>query len=178
MEPLTTADLPFAEQVAETEALAAANRVLSALGKPALAAMSLDDDERRRYACAIVIGRTSDPETLRRIALERDNGDWQNNDVLCAVTRHPATPLDVIIRLAWNPYVMVSDRPGADPRIPVAELEMLAKHGPLGGRMSVAVNPSAPQHVIDMLAADPSSWVRSRVARRPEWLACYRDHAA
>lgn len=144
MEHLTIADLPFAEQVADTEYAEAVNRVLAELGKPGLKAATLDDTARRRFAYAVIIGRTHDGDTLRQIAAECDNGDPGNNDTLNAIARHPATPVDVITRLAWNKYLLVNERASSCPRLPAAELERLARDGKLGQKLGVIVNPSTP----------------------------------
>ena len=180
MSDLTIADLPFAEQVADMESLAAMNQVLAALGKPALASRSLDDAGRRRFAYAIVVGRTMDEDTLRQITAECDDGDHENNTVLCAIARHPATPLDVVIRLAWNPYLIVSELAALREELPVAEIKRLACDGPLGARFGIAVNPATPAHVRAALSAECAEdgpWLRARVAAwdSGEWA---RNHPA
>lgn len=164
MSDWTSSDLPFAEQVAEIEHLAAANSILSALGKPQLTNGALEDGERRRFAYAIIIGRTSDADTLRQIAADCDNGDSGNNDLLCAIIRNPATPLDVLIHLAWNKYVMVSESAASSTRIPGAELERLARDGSDGSKMGVTFNPSTPEPVLAGMACDPNEYIRARLA--------------
>ena len=166
MEPLTIADLPFIEQVAHLEhPLAALLEKCGGFG---------DDGSRRRWALAHIAARTADEASIRAIVAECDNGDPENNDVLCPVARNPATPVDVLIRLAWNKYLVVSELGAVSPRLPVAELTRLAQEGPLGARMGVAVNPATPPHVRAMLAAaepEDDSWVKARVAawERGDW---------
>jgi len=169
-------DLQFAEQVADLELAGAANRLLAALGKPAMSLEPLDAAERRRVAYFIIIGRTRDGDTLRRIAQECDNGDSDNNDLLCAIARHPATPVDVLVALAWNKYLMVGQRAASDPRLPVAEIERLARDGRLPQFWGVLINPATPPSILADLARDgfamSGTWgdldeaAKRRVARR------------
>jgi len=159
MEQYTLTDLPFVEQVAHLEhPLAALLEKCGGFG---------GDGSRRRWALAHIAARTADEDTIRAIVAECDDGDPQNNDVLCPIARNPATPVDVLIRLAWNKYLIVSDRAAVDPRIPVAKLTRLACEGPLGARMGVAVNPATPACVRASLTAaeaEDEPWVQGRVA--------------
>jgi hypothetical protein len=167
MSDLILSDLPFAEQVADIEALAACNGILAVLGKAPLADRSLDAATRRRFAYAIITGRTADEDTLRQIAAICDDGDHENNTVLCAIARHPAAPLDVVIRLAWNEYLIVSELAACRQKLPVTEIERLAREGPLGARMGIAVNPATPDRVRAALTAKhrgDKALLRARVA--------------
>jgi hypothetical protein len=153
------ADLPFVEQVAHLEhPLAALLEKCGGFG---------DDATRRRWALAHIAARTTDEDTIRQIVAECDNGDSASNDVLCPIARNPATPVDVLILLAWNKYIIVSELAAVSPRLPLDVLIRLAHEGPLGARMGVAVNPATPPDVRAALhAAHPEdeSWVQGRVA--------------
>jgi hypothetical protein len=156
---LTIADLPFIEQVADQlHPLAGLLAKCGGFG---------EDGSRRRWALAHIAARTTDEDTLRHITAECDNGDWENNDVLAAVARNPAVPLDVLIRLAWCEYLIVSEVAAMSPRIPRGELARLASGGPLGARMGIAVNPATPDQVRAALHAarpEDDEWLQPRVA--------------
>jgi hypothetical protein len=169
-------DLRFAEQVADIEFGEAANRLLAALGKPAMQFGPLDVGSRRRIACYAILRRATHPDILRRALAEFDNGDSDNNDILCAIARHPATPADVLVTLAWNKYLMVGQRASSDPRLPAAEIERLARDGRLPQLWGILINPATPPRILADLAGDGitpvGTWdslaeaARRRVARR------------
>ena len=158
MSALTIADLPFIEQVAD--GMHPFSALLAACG-------GHDGDSRRRWALAHIARRAQDEDSIRAIMDAADtavSGIAGDNDVMTALAENEAVPLDLLVRLAWNPYLIVSELAAKSPRLPVAELRRLAASGPLGARCGVAVNPAAPGGVRDVLARDPDELVRARVA--------------
>jgi hypothetical protein len=153
---LTIADIPFIEQVADQlHPLPSLIEACGGLG-----------DARHRWALAHVARRAPDEDTIRAITDAADTGDPDDNDILTAIARNPATPLDVMLRLAANRYVIVSELAASDPRIPAEETVRLAG-GCLGSRFGVAMNPNTPPAVLAMLAGDKSVWIRCRAGKNP-----------
>jgi hypothetical protein len=155
---LTVADLPFIEQVADDMHPLAA--LLARCG-------GHTDDSRRRWALAHVAVQTADEDSIRAIMDGADTAVSEvpeDNDIMTALARNPATPPDVLARLAWNPYFIVCELAAITPRLPEAELRRVAAAGPLGARVGAAKNPETPLDVLADLAADPDMMVRQCVA--------------
>lgn len=161
MTGLSVTDLPFIEQVADDMHPFAA--LLAACG-------GHSDDSRRRWALAHVARRTPDEDSIRAIMDAADtavSGIPEDNDIMTALAYNEATPLDVLTRLAWNPYYIVCELAALSPRLPEAELRLLAAGGHLGARVGVAKNPSVPLDVLESLARDGDRMVRQCVAYSP-----------
>ena len=155
---LTVRDLPFIEQVADQMHPLAA--LLKKCG-------GHTDDSRRRWALAHVAARTPDEDSIRAIMDAADTAVSEipeDNDIMTALARNPATPADVLVRLAWNPYYIVCELAARSPRLPEAQLRQLAATGPRGARVGTAKNPVTPLDVLADLAADPDMMVRQCVA--------------
>jgi hypothetical protein len=155
---LTVRDLPFIEQVADQMHPLAA--LLKKCG-------GHTDDSRHRWARAHVAARTADEDSIRAIMDAADTAVSEipeDNDIMTALVRNPATPLDVLARLAWNPYFIVCELAAITPRLPEAELRRVAAAGPLGARVGAAKNPETPLDVLADLAADRDMMVRQCVA--------------
>lgn len=111
--------------------------------------------------------RASNAAARRAARAHTDNA----TDVLSAgrtarilVGNDPATPPEILTRLAADRDPEVRTAVAGNPRCPAPSLEDLAGAQDWRQRQTVAANPAAPPQVLDWLAADQDEWVRCTAA--------------
>lgn len=128
---------------------------------PAETLAGLGRDRSAPVRRAVATNRATPPEVLGRLAADKDHA------VLGAVARNPATPPDALWTLARQNRSLRGTVAG-NVSVPVDLLAALASDADEGVRFWTTFNPRTTDEILEALARDPHSKVRTRAVQALE----------
>lgn len=153
-------------------AAATTRSFLAVTANPIFDLLALENPNSRFIKLSLARSSTTSEEILARFAKSQDE------EILCAVAKNVATPIDILQKLAnWFPVDERAQKvyPGSsihacvaiNPKTPPSLLKKLAAHGDSLVRQAVASNTNTSFKVLNKLARDREPKVRRAVAENP-----------